>query len=203
MRSVRQCVTGTDTACQCEQRALSSTCVNFNTPPLTQIAILMHRTDLRTCAPGLRDLFTHAAKVEVASNCANHGGVLAANVTCSGGLFPWTFFLRHCDVRCPVLPQFQHVLVVPAPLPPLPFWPPPLALGCGVPHTRQMTDFFHIFDTSCRSEGSLQKCHQCFRILDIACGVSLSRLLPPFVPLPPLLGVPLLVAPMSIGVGCV
>ena len=52
MRSVRQCMTGADTTlgqdcgtesmlCQYVHRALSSTCVNFNTPPLTQIATLM------------------------------------------------------------------------------------------------------------------------------------------------------------------
>ena len=52
MRSVRQCMTGTETTlgqdcgtesmlCQYLHRALSSTCVNFNAPLLTQIATLM------------------------------------------------------------------------------------------------------------------------------------------------------------------
>ena len=73
--------------------------------------------------------------------------------------------------KCPFSLQFQHVLTVPAPLPSLALLTATLCLGLWCSRrstpTCQITDFFHIFGTFCRSEGSLLKCDQCFHILDM------------------------------------
>ena len=51
------------------------------------------RADFLTCAPEPRGPFTHAAKVEVASNHTNHGGFLATHLACCGRLFHWVDIL--------------------------------------------------------------------------------------------------------------
>ena len=118
----------------------------------------------------------------------------------------WTFFLGHWDDMCPFSPQFQHVLTVPGPLPPLPFLPPPLALGCGVPRDRhalaRWPSFPH-FRCVLSKWGQFAEVWSVFPHLGRACCVWLLCSPPPFAPLPPLLGVPLLMASTSIGVDCV
>ena len=97
-------------------------------------------------------------------------GVLAAWIA-GGQIFH--SFLGHWD-RGPFSSQFQHVFLTgPALLPPFFFsyrLPLPWAAVFQKIDTLSPDDrLFHMFGTSCRSEGSLLKCDQCFHLGHACC----------------------------------
>ena len=161
--------------------APESTSMSTNSPsrtlgtPTEQISWSIHGPAFLICAPGLKDSFAHAAKVEVASNCANRGGVLAAHLARCGQIFHRMDLLlgtlgRQLPILARIPTRFGCACTLASPCPsyrlPLPWAAVFQKIDTHSPDDR----LFHIFDTSCRSEGSLLKCDLCFRILDIIAG---------------------------------